>query len=118
VNVISAACLLAALAVSGLGDARGFVHASRIWTDGFSAIELARSGAWFVVGIGAYWVALYWAERVGIVSPQIRVLVWFVATIIGVAAISGELLDWSVADKAAAAVLVALLVFLLVRHEA
>jgi hypothetical protein len=117
VNVVAIFLLVAALTASGFGDARGFVHASRIWSGGFAPVEIARSAGWFAVGVGSYWTALYGADRVGIVSPQVQVLLWFVVTVVGVAAITGELREWNDTDKVLAVALVSLLLILLIRRE-
>lgn len=116
-GVISAPLLILALVVSGLGDARGLVYASRIWNEGFAPNELLRSAAWFALGIGSYWAALYWADRVSVVSTQVQVLIWFAVTIVGVAVMTGEMREWDYVDRSAAVVVVLVLAFLIVRRE-
>jgi hypothetical protein len=93
--------------VSGFGDALGFVHAARIWQGGRLAMgEVGRSGAGFAVGIGAYWMCVKYLGQCGVVAAEAQTLVWFGATMLGVALVSGQLLHWQPADQAVAVLVV------------
>lgn len=100
----------------GLGDALGFVHASRTWQDGrFAWTEAAKSALGFQFGVVMYWLALRELSAWGVVSAEAQTLVWFGATIIGVAALSGQLLRWHPADQAVGLLVLAGIGWLLFR---
>jgi hypothetical protein len=116
-TIIQALILTVLLIVSGLADGRGFFHASRLWNDGhLQGDELVRSALWFSWGICNYWISLYWARKLGIASPLVQTLLWFTATVVGVAVASRELGSWATVDKAVALGVAAGLGVLLVRH--
>lgn len=100
----------------GLGDALGFIHAGRMWQQGeFAWHEALKSALGFQFGIAMYWLALRELTARGVVSPETQTLVWFGATIVGVAALSGRLLRWHPADQAVALVVLAGIGWLLFR---
>jgi hypothetical protein len=100
----------------GLGDALGFIHAGRVWQQGeFAWREALKSALGFQFGVAMYWLALRELTRWGVVSPEAQTLVWFGATIVGVAALSGQLLRWHPADQAVALVVLAGIGWLLFR---
>lgn len=110
--------LLAGLTLaSGLGDAHGFVHASRMWVEGRLVwSEFARSAVGFGIGIGSYWIAVRDLARAGVLTPEVQTLLWFGVTIVGVAAVSGRFFAWRALDQAVAAFVLAGLGWLLVRN--
>lgn len=90
-------------AFAGWGDAQGFIHASRVWRDGsFVWIEAWKCIAGFQFGMLMYWLALWKLSGHGIVSVEIQTLFWFVATIVGVALLSGRIITWPAVDQAVA----------------
>jgi hypothetical protein len=90
-------------ALSGLGDAEGFIHASKVWQDGrFVWIEALKCIAGFQFGMLMYWLALWKLNSHGVVAVEIQTLFWFSATIIGVAVLSGRAMRWPMIDKAVA----------------
>jgi hypothetical protein len=90
-------------ALSGLGDAEGFIHASKVWQDGrFVWIEALKCIAGFQFGMLMYWLALWKLSSHGVVAVEVQTLFWFAATIIGVALLSGRILRWPTIDKAVA----------------
>lgn len=92
--------MLVLTVLSGIADGSGFVHASRIWHEGsLNGREVALSGGSFAAGIACFWLALRFAQGVGIVSAEAQTLGWFVATIIGVAVLSGEARRWPPLDQ-------------------
>jgi hypothetical protein len=89
--------------LSGLGDAAGFIYASKVWHEGrFVWIESLKCIAGFQFGMVMYWFALWKLNEHGVVAVEVQTLFWFVATIVGVALISGRLLQWPVVDQAIA----------------
>lgn len=89
--------------LSGFGDAEGFVHASKIWQEGrFVWSEALKSLAGFQFGMLMFWLALWKLSDFGVVAVETQTLFWFVATIIGVALLSGRLLRWPAIDQAVA----------------
>ncbi len=112
----NALIVLALCLVSGVADARGFIHASRMWRgDDLAWAEFGRSALGFVVGIGAYWLSLRYMQRLEIVSPTVQTTVWFVVTIVGVALASGQFVRWPTGDQFVAAGVVVGLGWLLYR---
>ncbi len=91
------------LVLSGIGDALGFVHAGKIWHDGRVVwAEAAKSALGFQLGAVCFWMALRHLQAVGVVAPETTTLLWFGATIIGVALLSGRFLGWHLAEQAVA----------------
>ena len=99
----SIAFILLFTALSGLGDAEGFIHASKVWQDGrFVWTEAFKCLAGFQFGMLMYWLALWKLSNHGVVSVEVQTMFWFAATIIGVALLSGRFLRWPTVDKAVA----------------
>ena len=97
------ALIVATMLLSGLGDAQGFVHASRMWQSGrFVVAECVKSAAGFAVGIGSYWLSVRYLKECGVLAPETQTLVWLAATMVGVALASGDWFRWHVADQAVA----------------
>ncbi|MBL8345985.1 MAG: hypothetical protein JNN03_11125 [Rubrivivax sp.] len=95
--------LLAATLACGAADALGFVYAARVWQGGaFHGREALLSAACFQFGVAMYWVALRTLSAWGVVSTEAQTLVWFAATIIGVAILSGQFLRWQALDQSVA----------------
>ena len=89
--------------LSGLGDAAGFIYASRVWSDGrFVWADAIRCMAGFQFGMLMYWCALWKLSAHGIVSAETQTMFWFVVTIVGVAALNGRVLSWPLVDQAVA----------------
>ncbi|MBM4428783.1 MAG: hypothetical protein FJ026_00360 [Chloroflexi bacterium] len=89
--------------LSGWGDSKGFLHSARVWQqDGFVWFEAARASLGYGCGILLYWVAIRYLRHVGIVSAEAQTLLWFLATIVGVAAASARFRGWQPLDWAAA----------------
>ena len=100
----------------GLGDALGFVYAGRVWqADRFDAVEALKSALSFQFGVAMYWLALRELTRLGVVATEAQTLIWFAATIVGVAAFSGKALHWHPTDQAVAVLVLAGIAWLLVR---
>lgn len=90
-------------ALSGLGDAQGFIHAGKVWQDGrFVWMEALKCVAAFQFGTIMYWLALRSLSTHGIVAVEIQTLFWFGVTIVGVASFSGQYQRWPVVDQVAA----------------
>jgi hypothetical protein len=102
------ALILAMTLLSGMADARGFVHASRIWQEGGARWdEVGKSAFAFVIGIAIYMRSLKDMKQIGIVSPEIQTVVWFSVTIAGVALASGRAFRWPLIDQAVAVLVLA-----------
>ena len=87
-------------AISAIGDSQGFLHASRLWQEGkLIPLEILKSGVGFLTGIITYWILIYFLQKMGVVSAEIQALLWFVLTIIGVAVVSKEFLEWKRTDQ-------------------
>ncbi len=102
--------------LSGLGDAGGFVHASRIWRhDVLVWGEVGRSAFGFSVGTTLQWLAIRYLRQVGITVAELQTLVMFTTTMIGIALLSRSFFAWAPVDRAVAGVVVFGLAWLIVR---
>ena len=102
--------------LSGAGDAIGFVHAGRVWTDGgFNGFEALKSCLGFQFGTVMYWFAVRHLTAYGVVAPEVQTLLWLAATIIGIAALSGNFIRWPWVDQAAGVGVVLGICWLMVR---
>ena len=66
----------------------------------------------------SYWASLRFMHRVGIVSPELQTAIWFAATIIGVAVMSGRFGRWPIPDQLVACAVTLGLCWLLFRSTA
>lgn len=116
-ELLAAAVTAAALCVlSGIADAQGFVHASRMWADGRVIWPAAfRSAGGFAAGIGTYWIAVRCLQGAGVHAADLQTAIWFVATVGGVALATGRFTRWPLGDQVVGAIVVAGLAWLLVR---
>jgi hypothetical protein len=111
--------LLGATLACGAADALGFVHAARVWHGGqFVWREALLSAACFQFGVAMYWIALRTLSSWGVVATETQTLVWFAATIIGVAILSGQFLRWQALDQSVALGVLAGIAWLLARTGA
>jgi hypothetical protein len=102
-NLTSVLLIVAFTLLSGLGDAAGFICASRVWSDGrFVWVEALKCIAGFQFGMLMYWLALWKLSAHGIVAVEIQTLFWFVITIVGVALLNGRVFAWPAVDQAVA----------------
>lgn len=101
---MTALFLIAALTVlCGWGDAQGFIHAGKVWQGAsFSWPHALKSAAGFQFGVVTYWFVLRLLAGHGIVAVEVQTLFWFVATIVGVALLSGQVVHWPHIDQAVA----------------
>ena len=105
-NVHSVLLILAFTLLSGLGDAAGFVCASRVWSDGrFVWVEALKCIAGFQFGMIMYWLALWKLSAHGIVSVEIQTF----------ALLNGRVLSWAPLDQAVAAGVLAGVMWLMYR---
>ncbi|MBK7613877.1 MAG: hypothetical protein KA375_13040 [Vitreoscilla sp.] len=108
--------LLIATLACGAADALGFVHSARVWQGGsFQGREALLSAVCFQFGVSMYWVALRTLSAWGVVSTEAQTLVWFAATIIGVAILSGQFLRWQALDQSVAIAVLVGIAWLLAR---
>jgi len=86
--------------LSGIGDALGFIHSGKVWQGNqFMWREAIKSGLGFQLGVIAFWFALRHLQTVGVVAPETQTVLWFGATIIGVALMSGRFVNWHTLDQ-------------------
>jgi hypothetical protein len=88
--------VLALTVASGLLDARGFVYAAKAWPDGrldpkFGAAALLA----FLGGLSMYVVAVRFMQGAGVQGVALQSGIWFVVTLLGIAAMDGTVLQWS-----------------------
>ncbi len=103
VAMSSIALIMLFTILSGLGDAEGFVHASKVWQDGrFVWSEALKCFAGFQFGMLMYWLALWKLSSHGVVAVEIQTLFWFAATIVGIAVLNGRILRWPGIDQVVA----------------
>jgi hypothetical protein len=102
--------------VSGIGDSLGFIYAAKMWRSGDLVLsELGKSALGFSVGIGSYWLAAKYLNEFGVLAPETQTLIWFGATMVGVALISGQFLRWQAIDQIVAVVVLLGVAWLLFR---
>lgn len=102
--------------VSGLGDSLGFIYAGKMWRSGDLVLsELGKLALGFSVGISSYWLAAKYLNEFGVLAPETQTLIWFGATIVGVAFISGQFLQWQAIDQIVAVVVLLGIAWLLFR---
>lgn len=105
--------------IAGYSDSKGFIYANRVWTQGYFAWDSAiKSALGFTMGIPCYWLAVRFLQNSGIVAAELQATLWFASTIIGVAVASGSYFYWNAMDKTVAILVVAGMVWLLVRTGA
>ncbi|HZF17942.1 MAG TPA: hypothetical protein VE046_18595 [Steroidobacteraceae bacterium] len=104
---------------SGLADSRAFLFAAQTWHDDRLNLQLlGKSLLFFAIGILLYVLSLKFLRYLGVHSATIQTSLWFMATIVGLAVISGEFVRWHRLDQAIALVVAAGLTWLVVRVEA
>ena len=104
---------------SGVADSRAFLYAAQTWQDDRLSLPLlGKSLLFFAIGILLYIVSLKFLRYLGVHSATIQTSLWFMATIIGLAIISGEFVKWQRLDQAIAILVAVGLTWLVVRVEA
>jgi hypothetical protein len=103
---------------SGLADARAFLYAAQVWQDDrLNYLVLGKALLYFAVGILLYVLSLKFLRYLGVHSATIQTSLWFFATLVGLAILSGEFVKWQRLDQAIALVVAAGLTWLIVRVE-
>ena len=117
VNQILTGLIIIILTVlTGLGDAKGFYHASRAWdNNNFILNELIKSALGFLIGISAYWMLIKYLQQYKIITPELQTIGWFGVTIIGVALLSGKFFNWSIIDQILAITAILCIALLIIR---
>ena len=86
--------------LAGLTDGYGLYHGSRVLVDGKVDVgAMARSAVGFAIGTFFFWVTTAALQRVGNVSAELQTLTWFGVAIVGVAALSGKVLQWQRSEQ-------------------
>lgn len=113
---VPSAAVLLLCCLSGLADAQGFLHASRVWEgDRFVLSALLKSAAAFGAGIGLYWLSVRFMHQLGIHAAEMQTTIWFAVTIAGVAVSSGRVIRWPMSDQLVATAVIVGLGWLLFR---
>jgi hypothetical protein len=114
--IAPSAAVLLLCCLSGLADAQGFLHASRVWEGGhFVRSALFKSAMAFGAGIGLYWLSIRFMHQVGVHAAEMQTSIWFAATIIGVAVGGGRFARWTISDQLVATAVILGLGWLLLR---
>jgi hypothetical protein len=117
-KVLYLALVIALTLFSGLADSRAFLHAAQTWpNDHLSLTELGKALLFFAIGILLYVLSLKFLRYLGVHSATIQTSLWFLATLVGLAIMSGEFLRWQRFDQALAVAVAAGLTWLVVRVE-
>lgn len=115
-GLISLTLVVILTLISGWADAQGFIYAGRMWQrDHLMLPETIKSAIGFVSGFIAYWLALRYMSKLGIVSAELQTLLWFGITLIGVSVLSGQFLTWAAMDQMIACAVLAGIGWLLIR---
>ena len=114
--IVPSAAVLLLCCLSGLADAQGFLHASRVWESGHLVRSaLFKSAMAFGAGIGLYWLSVRFMHQIGVHAAEMQTSIWFAATIIGVAVGGGRFARWPASDQLVATAVIFGLGWLLVR---
>jgi hypothetical protein len=101
---------------SAYGDSRGFIWSDRVWHN--NTLDWRAAGyAWlgFGFGITMWLLAVKYLKQVGGIGVSAQAMGWFLLTILGVAATSGEFVRWSLVDKGLALICVGCFSMLVLR---
>lgn len=102
--------------ITGFTDARGFMHASSMWDErGLVPAVALKAVTYFAIGIPTYMLTLYFLRRQGVVVAELQVMFWFMVTVVGVGVMSGRFLTWGTIDRVVAGMVVAGMIWLVVR---
>jgi hypothetical protein len=102
--------------LSGIGDALGFLYAGRVWTEQqFLWGNALKSALGFQFGVAMYWCAVRQLRAQGVIDTEVQTLLWFGATIIGIAILSGQFLRWHALDQGVGLAVLCGIGFLLIR---
>jgi hypothetical protein len=104
---------------SAYGDSRGFIWADRAWDGGsvdWRAAGYALLG--FGFGITTWLLAVRYIKQLGGIGVSAQAMGWFLLTILGVAAATGEYIRWSLVDKSLAIICVGCFSVLVFRTSA
>ncbi len=108
--------LIACTLISGLADAQGFIHASKMWLNGELVLpEVFKSALGFGLGIASFWLCIRFLQDLRIISPEIQTAGWFTVAIIGVAIFSGKFLHWRIIEQIVGIAVILGIAWLLVR---
>jgi hypothetical protein len=101
---------------AGVFDALAFHYSAGMWQGNRLVLpQVGKAAGAFALGIVMYWVAIRYLGEAGVVLPEIQTLIWFAATIVGVAVLGGRFLQLPVLDQIAAANVLLSLGWLIVR---
>ncbi|KEA65153.1 hypothetical protein ADIMK_0855 [Marinobacterium lacunae] len=91
------------LMLSAWFDAKGFQYATQTWSAGghVALKQGALSLVFFLTGVSIYLYSVRFLTLAGVSSSTLQTLLWFAATIAGVAVISGDFQKWNVPHYAA-----------------
>ena len=104
---------------SGLADSQAFIYAAQTWpNDQLDAVKLGKALLCFALGILLYILSLRFLRYLGVHSATLQMSLWILATLVGLAILSGEFLKWQRLDQAIALMVAAGLTWLVVRVEA
>ncbi|WCN14977.1 hypothetical protein GV054_19175 [Marinomonas mediterranea] len=96
------------LLLSAWFDAKGFYYAGLTWThtNQLSVKQGALSLLFFMIGVSLYVFSVRFLTMTGATSTTIQTLLWFVATIVGVAIMNGDFKVWGTMQYAAFSVVI------------
>jgi len=98
--------VIAITLVSGILDARGFLHAGRAWPQGSIDVrEVALSLAFFGGGISLYVIAVRFMQNLGVGSAALQTAVWFIVTAVALAVFDGSIAQWTRTQQVVGALL-------------
>ncbi len=117
-KVVYLLIVIALTLFSGLADSRAFLYAAQTWpNDRLDLAQLGKALLCFALGILLYVLSLKFLRYLGVHSATIQTSLWFLATLVGLAILSGEFLKWQRLDQAIALIVATGLTWLVVRVE-
>ncbi|MEV8379025.1 hypothetical protein AB0P21_40175 [Kribbella sp. NPDC056861] len=111
--------LIIVLTLAGAwADARGFTYAGQVWVDDRMAWPpLGAALVAYAAGLICYVAALRFLARVADVGVGLQAAGWYVATMVGLALITGDAGTWSWTDRLLALASITTLTALIARQS-
>ena len=81
--------------IGGLAESQGYVHASKVWDKGklvWNQVVISSFG--YVIGTILLFVVIRFLQDAKIFSAELQTIIWFAATMLGVALVSGKFFSW------------------------